>query len=190
MISTSINMDKAIKDNYVHKHTNFIQPCKQISSQMLSHSVDAKTVNDIYNKLSARYRINTYSKTLSTYYWNNLTLTIDQDKDQECKLNFYKHRYVNGNLMYRRIIEIPSSITKFKPSKELDGETHMVVFGLRNDHFDYSIELIVPNTENAKEIIDSVKKGEPLEQIKSISYKFYLYGSKNIKKYIDVLYGR
>lgn len=197
-------MDSVIEKNFYHKHINYIQPCTRLSPQMVSHSVDQNVIARIYNALQYYCRDGQFYDRIETlYYWNNLILTVDEDPkvNKQCDLTFYKFDHIDDkmNLMFRKTINIESSVTRFEPQKE---EVQRLVFGIKNYDMNFMVEVLFDKVIDMKKRRNQIRMSrlmkkltvtsdemKPIEGVTSISYKLYLYSSDNVKKYLDILNG-
>lgn len=185
-------METVINKHFSAASLNYIVPCHPVSNNMTSHRI----THDKFRKLLETFRQITDSETLevqvqTTYMYDDLTLTVDNRGRQRCFMDPVQFTYDDtvNMLRYIKRMEIPLSVSRFKPSKDYNYSRQSLKIEFESKHFRFSLEALLRDKVKHRDTAAELSKvlDDP-EYALSLSYYFYIKSkSVDLSNFIPLL---
>ncbi len=189
-------MIAAIKENIRHHSkintgtVNYIQPCKNIGKNILSHKISLDTAKTFAQLVDGK----PYYYQTTRYFNNDTIMEVDKKGYCTCYMEPTKYMYYSDKygLRYIKAVCIPISVSRFNINSI--NHKHQTITAIY-ETCDAKLEMeflmnSIKKKRTAKKTIESILSGSiSLEEadIKSISYKLYITHICDIERYIRLL---
>jgi len=160
----------------------YLQPCKLLSDNIISHRITLEKFNHIYNEMlkigyRRRFDVNTI------YYVDDQQLIIDKNGHQYAQTSEVSQTCYNKNSKLRLVVcnQRPLSVTRFKPSLNYYWSEQKFIVRFSSNNIDMELETILPSKRELAKL-DLVSLYSELSKQAELSRSFKLYITHNVHK--------